>query len=118
MGTGCVSVQRSSTKEGKIEVTGSWPHGRQGVFREDKDFHGIAKGKKGDEPAGSFDGYVPLLAQIMSFFQSQVAPVKPEETIEIFAFMEAADESKRRGGAPVKIKDILKRANEGAKSDL
>jgi hypothetical protein len=29
--------------------------------------------------------------------------VKPEETIEIIAFMEAADESKKQGGAPVKI---------------
>jgi hypothetical protein len=29
--------------------------------------------------------------------------VQPEETIEIIAFMEAADESKQQGGKPVKI---------------
>ena len=40
----------------------------------------------------------------MKFFQTSVAPVQPEETLEILAFMEAADESKRQGGAPVKIK--------------
>ena len=39
-----------------------------------------------------------------------IAPVAPEETIEIFAFMEAADESKRHGGAEVKIAGVLKRA--------
>jgi len=30
-----------------------------------------------------------------------------EETIEIYAFMEAADESKRRGGVPVSIEETL-----------
>jgi len=47
---------------------------------------------------------------VVKFFQSGVAPVPPEETIELFAFMEAADESKGRGGAEVKIADVLKRA--------
>jgi hypothetical protein len=110
MGTGCETVQRGKTADGKIEVAGTWKGGRQGVFREDKNFHGSAKGEKGEASAGSFDGYVPLVAEIIKFFQTGVAPVKPEETLEIFAFMEAADESKRQGGAPVKIKDVLKRA--------
>jgi hypothetical protein len=110
MGTGCETVQRGKTADGKIEVTGTWKADRKGVFREDKNFHGLAKGDKGEAKAGSFDGYVPLVAEIIRFFQTGVAPVKPEETIEIFAFMEAADESKQQGGAPVKIKDVLKNA--------
>lgn len=109
MGTGCETVQRGTTPEGKIEVIGLWPSGRKGVFREDKSFHGLAKGEKGEAPAGSFDGYLPLVAQIMNFLQTGVVPVKPEETIEIFAFMEAADESKKAGGAPVRIRDVLRR---------
>ena len=109
MGTGCETVQRGATPEGKIEVIGIWPGGRKGIFREDKTFHGLAKGEKGEAPAGSFDGYLPLVVQIMQFFQTGVEPVKPEETIEIFAFMEAADESKKAGGAPVRIQDLLKR---------
>jgi hypothetical protein len=109
MGTGCETVQRGTTPEGKIEVIGLWPGGRKGIFREDKSFHGTAKGEKGEAPVGSFDGYLPLVAQIMQFFQTGVAPVRPEETIEIFAFMEAADESKKAGGAPVRIQDELKR---------
>ena len=34
-------------------------------------------------------------------------PVSPEETLEIFAFMSAADLSKERGGAPVKLEELL-----------
>jgi hypothetical protein len=103
MGTGCETVQRQTTPDGKIEVVGTWIGGRKGVYREDKGFHGLAKGEKGETAAGSFDGYEPLVAAIMSFFQTGVAPVRPEETLEIFAFMEAADESKAKGGAPVRI---------------
>jgi predicted dehydrogenase len=103
MGMGCETVQRQRTPDGKIEVVGTWRGGRKGVFREDKDFHGLANGEKGETAAGSFDGYEPLVAAIMRFFQTGVAPVQPAETIEIFAFMEAADESKSKGGAPVKL---------------
>ncbi len=108
MGTGCTTVQRGTTPDGKIEVTGTWTGGRKGVFRADKNFHGFARGEKGEAPVGSFDGYEPLVAEIMKFFQTGIVPVKPEEPIEIFAFMEAADASKAKNGAPVKMKDILK----------
>jgi len=112
LGTGCQTVQRGTYADGKIEAMGTWRHGRKGVFREDKNFHGLARGEKGEAPAGSFDGYVPLVAEIVKFFQTGIAPVKPEETIEIFAFMEAADESKHQGGAPVKVSDMVKRAKK------
>ena len=111
LGTGCETVQRGTTPEGIIEVTGTWSGGRKGVFREDsKGFHGLARGDKGETAAGSFDGYIPLVAAIMDFFKTGVAPVKPEETMEIIAFMEAADESKAKGGAVVKLKDVVKRS--------
>lgn len=110
MGTGCQTVQRGTAAEGKIEVTGTWAGGRKGVYREENNFRGLAKGEKGEMAVGSFDGYAPLVAEIMKFFQTGVSPVAPQETIEMFAFMEAADESKRRGGAPVKIKDVIKQA--------
>lgn len=110
MGTGCKEVQRGTTPDGKIEVTGTWSGGRKGIYREDKSFHGLAKGTKGEAPAGAFDGYPPLVAAIMDFFKTGVALVKPDETIEIIAFMEAADASKAAGGKPVKLKDIIKKA--------
>jgi predicted dehydrogenase len=107
MGTGCETVKRGTTPEGKIEVTGAWSGGRKGIFREEKGFRGLAKGDQGEAPAGGFDGYIPLVGGIMEFFKTGVAPVTPEETIEILAFMEAADESKRQGGAVVKIADVM-----------
>src|ERR1043166_2745721 len=109
MGTGCETVKREPTTEGKIDVTGTWTGGRKGMTREDKGFHGLAKGDKGEAPAGFFDGYIPLVRAIMDFFQTGVAPVKPEETIEILAFMEAADESKREGGKEIKLTDVIDR---------
>jgi predicted dehydrogenase len=112
LGPGCESVQRGTTPDGKIEVTGTWKNGAKGIYREDKKFHGLARGEKGEASAGSFDGYVPLVAEITKFFKTGVAPVSPDETIEIFAFMQAADESKAKGGAPVKISDVLAKASK------
>ena len=113
MGTGCESVKRGTTADGKIEVTGKWAGGRTGVFREAKGYTGLAKGDKSEAQIGAYDGYAPLVAEAIKAFQTGVVPVKPEETIELFAFMEAADESKRRGGAEVTIAEVLKKA--GAK---
>jgi hypothetical protein len=39
-----------------------------------------------------------------------VSPVAPEETLEIFTFMEAADESKRRNGASVSLEEVRQKA--------
>lgn len=114
MGTGCESVKRGTTSDGRIEVTGTWKGGRIGIFREDpKGYGGSAKGEKGETPVGSYDGYHPLIAEVVKFFETKIAPVPSEETIELFAFMEAADESKRLGGAEVKIVDVMKRAGVG-----
>jgi hypothetical protein len=104
MGPGCETVQRGRTAEGKIEVIGIWPGGRKGILREDKAFHGLAKGEKGQASVCSFDGYVPLVAAIMKFFETGVAPVSSQETIAIFEFMEAADASKTKGGAVISLK--------------
>ncbi|MFM8470898.1 MAG: Gfo/Idh/MocA family protein [Limisphaerales bacterium] len=110
MGTGCESVKRGKTDDGRIEVTGKWQGGRTGIFREDKKYSGVAKGDKGEAPIGAYDGYAPLVVEAIKAFQTGVVPVKPEETIEILAFMEAADESKRRGGSEVTLAEVLKKA--------
>jgi len=111
MGTGCESVKRGTTSDGLIEVKGIWKGGRTGIYREDpKGYGGTAKGEKGESPVGAYDGYYPLIAEVIKFFRTGVAPVAPEETIELLAFMEAADESKRQGGAEVRIAGMLKRA--------
>jgi len=110
MGTGVESVQHARLTNGWIEVTGRWRGGRTGVYRQSMSYGGLAKGDKGEMAVGAFDGYAPLVAEIVRFFQTGVAPVPAEETIEIFAFMEAADESKRRGGGAVRIQEVLDKA--------
>ncbi|HKD35726.1 MAG TPA: gfo/Idh/MocA family oxidoreductase, partial [Pirellulales bacterium] len=51
--------------------------------------------------------YRPLVVEIVKFFKTRKPPVRAEETIEIMAYMEAADESRRQGGGPVKIADVV-----------
>jgi len=116
MGTGCETVQRSVGTNGLLVVTGTWSGGRTGVYREENqknynaNYHGIAKGDQGEAKIGSFDGYEPLNVAIMKFFQTGIAPVPPEETIEIMAFMQAEQASKDANGAPVRISDVMAKA--------
>lgn len=129
MGRGCESVTRAHTTDGDV-VTGAWSGGRLGVFhglRTDAIPHKIIVfGSKGfveqeprDHPLSRFgaleqvgsgpdaDNYGALLRAVVEFFRSGVAPVPAEETVEMFAFMEAADESKRRGGVPVRLSEVM-----------
>ena len=49
-------------------------------------------------------GYRPLLVEIVKFFETKQPPVPNEETLEIFAFMDAAQRSKEEGGKPMKLR--------------
>jgi hypothetical protein len=113
MGTGCQKVSRVHT-EGADVVTGIWDDGRIGTFtgtRTGKSgYGGTAFGEKGIMELGPYSGYKPLLLEIVKFFQSGVPPIPAKETLEILAFMEAADESKRLEGASVDLKVIWDRA--------
>jgi predicted dehydrogenase len=117
MGPGCVSVARART-EGTELVTGTWAGGRIGTFRGIRrgkaDYGALAFGTAGVALAEGSGGYEPLLVEVCKFFRTGRPPVGAEETLEIFAFMEAADESKRRGGAPVTLESVLTRAREQA----
>lgn len=112
MGPGCLSVRRTTNDTGGIHVVGTWPGGRTGTFSESRGYSGLAQGTAGSRPVGAYDGYAPLVAEIMRFFQTGRPPVPPRETIEILAFMEAADESRRRGGAEVTLAEVLKAAGD------
>ena len=111
MGTGCESVTRTNTN-GTDVVTGKWKDGRIGTFRGirdgKQDYGAIAFGAKANgltTPPMKVD-YRNLLVEIIKFFQTGVAPIQPEETLEIMAFMEAADLSKARSGAPVMLSEV------------
>ena len=118
MGTGCISVERVYT-QGTDMVVGLWQNGRVGTFRgmrEGKhDYGGMAFGEEGNSTLGEYQGYMPLLKEIANFFDTGEPPVSREETLELLAFMEAADESKRLGGASVNLGTIWERAREQAR---
>ncbi len=113
MGTGIESVTRVHT-EGTDVVVGVWKDGRVGTYRGIRDgrsdFGATVFGTTGIAPAGPYTGYGPLVEEICRFFQTGEAPVSAEETIEIFAFMEAAEKSKDLGGSAVSIADVLEKA--------
>ena len=113
MGTGCETVQRRN-EDGKIVVQGTWAGNRTGIYREGKGYGGKARGTKGESEVGSYDGYRPLVEVIVQFFETGQAPVSAEETLEIYAFMEAADESKRQNGKAVSLNEVLEKAQKEA----
>ena len=71
-------------------------------------------GAKDIAAAGKFEGYAPLLVEIARFFKTGRPPLEVEQTLEIYAFMEAADESKRQGGGPVTLESVLAKARAAA----
>lgn len=117
MGTGCRQVTRTHTESTDVAV-GVWEDGRVGAFMGNRrgkyEFGGAAFGENGNLPLSPYEGYKPMLLEIVKFFQSGVSPVPPEETLEILAFMEAADQSKISGGGPVEMEKIWDRANKKA----
>jgi predicted dehydrogenase len=121
MGKGCQSVSRAQT-DGTELVVGVWDDGRIGTFRGLRaGAHGYGAtvyGDKGIAQSGTYEGYRPLLVEIVKFFKSGQPPMPPEETLEIYAFMEAADESKRQGGCPVSIESVMAKARSEAEQKL
>ena len=122
MGTGCVSVNRMTSKDADV-VVGLWSDGRIGTFR------GLQKGDpiyggtafttdKGAVQVGGYGGYEPLLDQIITFFRTRVAPVSAKETLEIFTFMEASNESVRQNGRIISMDQTYQKAQKEAKKIL
>jgi predicted dehydrogenase len=112
MGSGCRSVTRVHS-EGTDIAVGVWDDGRVGTFRGIRDgqrgYGATVFGTKGVVHTDGFEGYEPLLVEIVQFFESRKPPVTPEQTLEVFAFMEAADESRRLGGAAVNLESVMQK---------
>lgn len=121
MGPGCETVSRTHTDH-TDEVVGVWKDGRVGTFRGIRppgkgEYGATVYGTKGVVAADTrVGGYDPLLKEIVKFFKTHQPPVASAETIEVMAFMEAADESKRQGGRPVRIDEVMNKARDQAKS--
>lgn len=113
LGPGCVQVTRVKTDSGDT-VVGTWKDGRigtmRGLIRGRQEYGAVAFGMKAvlATPMPMKSEYRGLLVEIVKFFQTGVPPVAPDETLEIMAFMEAADLSQARGGAPVALADVMR----------
>lgn len=120
MGSGCREVVRINTPVADV-VAGTWNDNRVGIFHATPKggkgaFGGTVYGEKGvEENVKILAGYDPMLVKIIEYFRTGVVPVTPEQTLEIFAFMEAADESKRKGGTPVALDSVMQKARKEAK---
>ena len=117
MGTGCEAVSRSKSPI-TDQVTGMWKDGRigtyRGILKGKSEFGAIVYGSKGVRQGAKTISYEALCRQIGKFFRTGEPPVSEAETIEIFTFMEAADESLRQGGKPVSLVDVLAKAKAEA----
>ena len=117
MGSGFCSVSRAKGAAADL-VSATWSDGRVSTFR------GILQGQVGfgatvfgDKGIGSFhkfDGYDALLAEIAKFLKTGRAPISEADTLEIHAFLEAADESQRQGGRAILLEDLLSQARTEA----
>ena len=112
MGTGCEEVTRISGGDfqlGSDIVVGRWKGGRIGTVRTLRPSGGYGvvvfrPGKIIESPADFPFSYAPLVKQIVTFFQTRKPPVPNEETLEIFAFMDAAQRSKESDGKPMRLR--------------
>lgn len=112
MGPGCESVVRKADSTADV-TTGKWKDGRTGIY------YGPISGEK--PPLLRITGvdgkvidstgkssYEGLNNAIAEFFQTGKVPVTPEETLEEFEFMSAAQVSKDKGGVEVKLAELRK----------
>lgn len=117
MGTGCESVSHTSTDDYELAV-GRWSDGRIGTFRGmrggTRGYGGTAFGEKSNTAIGPYGGYKPLVIQIAEFFRTGNPPVDAAETIQVYAFMQAAFQSKSQGGVPVSIAAVMQTAEQEA----
>lgn len=107
MGPGCQVVTRTSGKD-VDEVTCKWKDGRVGTVRTLRPYGDYGAVVFRDKqvlpgPAGRAN-YAPMLKHIVTFFETKTPPVPNEITLEIFAFMDAAQRSKEAGGKPVTLR--------------
>jgi predicted dehydrogenase len=128
MGPGAVTVTRTRTDDAEL-VTGVWKDGRIGSYRGirrgatkysatvfgDKGvvpagMYGYDAPVKGVVPKGRYKGYEGVATEIAKFYKTGKLPIEPSETIELFGFMEAAHESHRQGGVPVRIDEVIAKA--------
>jgi len=108
MGPGCEEVTRTSTPDSDV-IVGKWQDGRTGTVHalRSSDAYGAVVFRPDQAVQSRPDmkaDYHLLVEEIVKFFQTQTPPVSNDETLEIFAFMDAAQKSKEAGGKPARLR--------------
>ena len=109
MGPGCETVTRIASPSADT-VVGLWKDGRTGTVRANRTSRdiGVVTFRVNDvvesHPKATTGAETALTEEIVKFFQTGKPPVPNQETLEIFAFMDAAQRSKEQGGKPVALR--------------
>ncbi|MCD2422382.1 Gfo/Idh/MocA family oxidoreductase [Niabella pedocola] len=116
LGADCRTVARTYTPLSDM-VVGIWDDQRIGTLRGLRNnswsFGGYVYGAGGQRATlGDFTGYAPLVSAIIDFFKTGRSPVAKEQTIGAIAFMEAAEISKQKNGAQIRIREIMESAEK------
>ncbi|MBS0265134.1 MAG: Gfo/Idh/MocA family oxidoreductase [Planctomycetes bacterium] len=126
MGPGVQKLSCVSTPAAE-SITAVWGDGRVGTYRGVKQgavkYSATVFGEQGVSTAGIYGhgvpvkgvvptddkymGYGGLAIELAKFFKGGEPPVTAAETLEIFAFLQAAEESRANHGAMVKLKNLL-----------
>ena len=106
MGRGCETVEAVHAENMDVLV-GTWNDGRIGSVRgsrlPDAKFGCVLQSTEGTKSGVADDDppcFAMLMKQVVPFFQTGVAPIDLAETVEIVAFLEAAEKSWKNGGKP------------------
>lgn len=125
MGPGVATVSCASTPTAE-SITAVWKDGRIGTYRGIKEgavkYSATVFGDKGVSTAGIYGhgvpvngvvptndkyvGYEGLAIEMAKFLKGGPVPVSAAETLEIFALLQAAEESKARNGVAVPLKNL------------
>jgi hypothetical protein len=108
MGPGCQRVTCTHEKDVDV-VTGQWKDGRvatmRGIRRGKSDYGALAFNDKGVQPIpiGTGSIYRELVKKIVELFEKKQSPLDIAVTLEIIAFIEAANKSGHNHGAGEKL---------------
>ena len=110
LGQGCEEVTRVPSPDADV-VSCRWKDGRIGTMRALRPyaeygvvtFHKEPKAQRAS-PVEPKHSYTPLIKEFVSFFTTRIAPVSNDETLELLAFLDAAQRSKEAGGRPMRLR--------------
>ena len=110
LGTGCEDVTRVESADASVVVC-RWKDGRIGTMRALRPYsdYGAVLFRKTEKNQASESRAirattVELDRDLVKFFTSRIPPVPNDETLELMAFLDAAQRSKDAGGAPMRLR--------------